>query len=421
MLDWKLYPMVGEIFNKQAVVLYELYNKDLKVSYTINQNNIYSVDNVMTGPTKTILSFKEDGVYTIDWYIQNQFKYKHRIIINDEVVKLIVVSCDFLEADTKDSLWDVMMKELFYYQRVAILHLGDQIYGDAEYKQCQELENRYKNRDGLKEQLNHYYYDLYSHRYCETFKPHHNILSATSNYYVWDDHEICNDAELNLNNPIHLMATQCYLDYQLSFSLSSHNPLTPFCWFTMLTPLIGMLSIERTSSHIPMESIMNCIKQLDCQKLILCFSYAFLPAPINYYGQLYTHLKGHAKFMNQDELTILLKFLFEWMGNSKKVIITSGDLHLGIHGSYQHENQMIPLLVSSPISNHPSLDRKLIAKGFKNETITLNHDIKLVVESAKARRCYGVIDLNEMTTSMQYSLQSYPKHVMKYIHAMLQF
>jgi hypothetical protein len=206
--------------------------------------------------------------------------------------------------------------------------------------------------------------------------------------------------------------------------LSPNHPLTPFCWYKLLTPTIGMLSIERTSGDIGIQDIImfiNKLNDMNIKKLILCFSYAFLPPPINVYGQLYTQLKGIGKFMNQNHLITLLTFLFQWMGDERQIVILSGDLHLGIHGQYKQNNKTIPLLISSPITNHPSLDRTLIAKGFKNETILLNEIIKLTIKSAKAKRCYGVVDLNDFTTSIEYSRDTYPKHFLNYIHTMLQF
>lgn len=401
MTDWKLYPTLGEIKNQQAVIIYEIADKKNIVTYTINHNEHYYVDNKQIGPTKVIIDFKIDGLFVVYWYINKILKYKQQLIINNDITKLIVVSCDFLEADTKNSLWQTMQHELYYYQRNAIIHLGDQMYADEEFK-------------------HHGDYQAYANRFCDTVRPHHDITSIASNYYIWDDHEIVNDAVLDLTNDIHIAAAQCYEDYQLSFELNYERPLSPYCWYkTINDDTIGVLSIERTSNTITKEMIIQFLSTCQVKKLILCFGAAFVPTPQNRYGRLYTRYKGTSKFYKATDLIALLTAFFEWMSEDKQLIICSGDLHCGIHGYYQYQKKKIPLLLASPITNHPSLDRTLIAKGFQG-TININQ-FKFVTLSAEARRCYGVIDLNDFTTDIVYSQETYPKNTLKYLHKMSQF
>jgi hypothetical protein len=394
--------MLGEMKNQKAVIIYEVENKKDIVTYTVNHNEHQYIDNNQNGPTKVIIDFKIDGLYVIYWYINKILKYKQQLVVNNHIAKLFVVSCDFLEADTKHSLWDTMRKDLYYYQRNAIIHLGDQIYADKVYKQ---------NGD----------YQDYSDRYCDTYRTHHDLLSVASNYFIWDDHEIVNDAVLDLTNDVHIAATRAYEDYQLSFELEYERPLSPYCWYkTVNDDSIGILSIERTSDIITNDMIIQFLSTCQVKQLIICFGAAFVPAPQNRYGHVYIHYKGTNKFYNNNDLVSLLNAFFNWMGEDKQIIILSGDLHCGIHGYYQQKKKQIPLLLSSPVTNHPSFDHTIIAKGFKN-IININGDIKFIVKSAKARRCYGTVDLHDFTTDIVYSRDKYPKNISKYIHTMLQF
>lgn len=469
MLQWKLYPLVGEIVDKSVSITYELYNKSTTITCQIN-GKTYAIEHQEYGPSNIVMQFDEYGTFTIHWKVNNIISYSHDVIISEYVNKLIVVSCDFLEADTKHSLWREMNDDLDD-KATAIIHLGDQMYADAEYKKAKKIQDEYEkqgqsDKQNTQSMLDNLYYDLYSNRLCDTFRPHHRILSKTSNYFLWDDHEIRNDycfdgrlvLDIDDNNPqlsgdyVANAAMKCYRDYQMSFEVNENHIINNFCWVKRLPgkpPYENqiMLSIERTFERISIDRIICAISELDYNEpitsLILCFASAPLPPPHNIAGDIYTKLNGTGKFWDLNDTHLLISWLFKWMTidtsmkntskmsdekrlsrpleakQYKRILILGGDLHLGVNGYYKKGHLQIPILISSPITNHPSFDRKLISKGLKGTTII--RDFSLIVTSSKARRCYGVVDLESFETTIVYSNDKYPKNILGYLRKMSNF
>lgn len=461
MLQWKLYPLVGEIVDKAVSITYELYNKNTKITCQIN-NRTYAIEHKEYGPSNIVMQFDDYGTFTLHWRVNGVIAYTHDVIVSEYVNKLIVVSCDFLEANTKHSLWNEMNDDLDN-NATAIIHLGDQMYADAEYKKAKKIQDEYEKQgatdiQNTQKMLDDLYYDLYSNRLCDTFRPHHRILSKTSNYFLWDDHEICNDycfnGVLDINSQlkgdkIAYAALKCYRDYQMSFEVTENRIINDFCWVKKLpgkSPYKNqlMISIERTFEHISVERIINAISELDYKEpiasLILCFASAPLPPPHNLSGDIYTMINGTGKFWDINDTYSLISWLFTWMSTDtsklseekrfsksldsgfkqyKRILILGGDLHLGVNGYYTKNNLKIPILISSPITNHPSFDRKLISKGLRG--MTTIRDLDLIVTSSKAKRCYGMVDLESFETTIVYSNDKYPKKIYDYLRKMSKF
>ena len=420
---WSLYPMVGEVRDRRAVVLFELHDKSKLVHFTIEQGTKkYVVENTSMGPTRLRLSFKEDMNYQIDWYIDYQHAFRHLINMTNHVDQLICMSCDLLEADTSVSMWNTIENEVLN-KTSALLHLGDQAYCDAQYHECCDLRRRYQSMPAMQDKLKMCYYQLYANRYCQTWAPHATVLSNTRNYFLWDDHEICNDVVFDPTNDIHVMASQCYKDYQASFQLDDRKVINDYCWVTTLNDDITLMAIERTSQHITVQQVCNAIEQLNANdtisRLILCFSSAPVPIPFGSAGTFYQQIKGIDKFWNQEDLIILLTWLFDWM-DKRQIVICGGDLHIGVNAIYIKENKSIPLLISSPITNQPTWDRKWIARGLRG-TKYLTPDIRYVGLQARARRCYGKIDLKTLQTDIVFSKEKYPKDIVRYLKTMAKF
>lgn len=405
MIEWLLCPMVGEVANNKAVVVHELKDKNVFLYVQIEQKDKVLVNVNDLGPTRSILSFSYPSVYQIYWYIGDVIIYTHQIH-NYPKNKLIVVSCDKPASDVKQSLWKMMQNEI-KNNNVAILHLGDQVYADKEYKECKKLQKKHLKKADNDAHLIPSYYHLYADRYHKTYISHHNILSNTSNYYIWDDHELHNNATINKNDNIDLMGIAAYKDYQ-AFQLEEHYFINDYCWYKMLNDDVLLVAIERTSEIISITSIITHVTHIikKIKKIILSFTCAIIPPPHDLSGLLYTTLIGTDKFFPTDKLEQLLTWLFSL---EQEIILLSGDLHLGCLSYYKKEDKTIPVIVASPISNNPSLDRSLIAMGLHGVTY-LNNNVTFHVISAKARRCYGVVDLDTFNTSIVYSRFKYPKH-----------
>ena len=413
---WKLPPIVGEIIDRQAKIVFEVMDKSSLVHYRIKEKS-HHVPVESSGPTNVLLKFKKDGIYIIHWLINNQLQYQHQVIISNHIKKLIFVSCDLLEADTKHSLWHRMIQEVSN-ERVAIMHLGDQAYMDPVFNECKKILTDSISLNHLQE-----CFELYGNRYCDTWRPHIELLSNVSNYYLWDDHEIYNDIQLdNINDEITRnianVAVKAYDLYQQSFHINKTNVINQYCWVKYVNEGVVIMTIERTSRDIELNEIFDAILKLEkVETLILCFSSAPIPRPQGFYGKIYGSLKGFGKFWDQEELLVLYQWLFTWMGE-KQVIVVGGDVHFGVYGHMMKGDLTIPVIIASPITNQPYADRSLASKGMSVHRLD---DITFTTISTKAKRCYATLDLDTMAINMVYSQNQYPKNKMKYIKTLSKF
>ena len=406
---WKLSPIVGEIVDNKVIVIFELYDISSKVSYRI-ANYTSNIILEPVGPTKVVIEFKQSGIYDIKWIINDVLQYQHQVNL-ENISKLIFVSCDLLEADTKHSLWTTMLSELD--QPVGLVHLGDQAYMDGVFNQCKKL-----IKDNITNLRQRQCFDLYSQRYCDTCKPHAALLSHVSNYYLWDDHEITNNIQFDISiKKITDVAVEVYKVYQQSCHLNFI--INDYCWYKYINDSTVILAIERISRPINLDEIFKAILSLNMDKLILCFSSAPIPTPQGKYGEVYKSLFGLEKFWNQDQLKILYQWLFGWMGSDRQVIVVGGDLHFGVHGQMFKDKLCIPVVIASPITNQPSFDRVLAAKAMKGDHMIGNMTFNTL--SSKARRCYATLDIDRMLIKMVYSEEKYPKNKLNYIKTLFSF
>lgn len=434
-LIWQLSPIVGEIQNKKVSIIFELYNKNSLVEYSIDDNTKIKIDVEPNGPTKVIINFNEEGNHSIIWCVNHMLGHTHNIMISNNMNKLIFVSCDLLEADTKQSLWSDMTFELTSDKKIGIVHMGDQAYMDPVFNYCKKyIEN---NNDDDIDKINAICVEAYGKRYCDTWMTHSDILSNTSNYYIWDDHEITNNVVLDsivddTTLTISQAAIKAYKSYQQSFHVKESFIINEYCWYKYIdsTKTTVMLAIERTSREITLDEIFNAIRNINekykINRLILCFTSAPIPIPHNNYGKSYIALKGLGKFWDSEKLEALYESLFDWMSQQEKreAVVVGGDVHFGVHGIIRKNELTIPVLIASPITNQPYPDRSLASKGMKGEHIMgVNNDMVFTTISSKARRCYGTLDLDSvpMTTNIVYSRCKYPNDVYKYLNAMSKF
>jgi hypothetical protein len=152
----------------------------------------------------------------------------------------------------------------------------------------------------------------------------------------------------------------------------------------------------------------------------LCFSSAPIPPPHGNYGELYKLTKGLGKFWEASKLELLYTWLFDWMGNDKHVVVVGGDVHFGVHGYALRKDIKIPVIIASPITNQPYPDRSLAAKGM-NGIHNIGTKITFTTLQSKARRCYGVLDLDNMDTKIVFSKDKHPDNISKYLDTMSQF
>jgi hypothetical protein len=441
---WRLPPMLGEICDRWAVILYEQVEKTvLACSMVAGDVDIidFSPKSIIKTewfyphkgefPTKVVLEFPDNGIYSLFWHNSETCIYRQTICIGDNPSKFIFVSCDMLEAEVKheDSMWTRMNDEINTSECTCLFHLGDQAYMDNIFV------NGLSNIDKREEILY-----SFGKRYYDTWKGHHAILSHVSNYNIWDDHEIKNNVNLyddqNLSNDELIMrdiATEAYGIYQESLHLDDKNRvLTPYSWYKVMGKLsdILIIAIERTSAVVNIIDLITNIHKL-CKgkmikRLILCFSSAPIPRPHGKYGKVYKMMAGddiENKFWNKGDLATLYFNLFNWIDQyGGEVLVVGGDLHFGTHGVVSYKDKEINVIISSPITNQPSPDRWVAAKGMRGRHVLMNngsHPIIFTTISSKARRCYAVVNMKEpfMMVRMEYSMVKFPKHPINYIKA----
>ena len=456
---WLLSPIVGEVSNLKAVIICEPILKTSSLGYSIKGSikegiiESYTYKQIIQpqelGPTRIVLSFPEDGYYEVKWFSEQEEIFQHGIIVTNEPNKMIFVSCDFLEADTPsdDSMWTRMQSEIVPNQRTCLIHVGDQAYMDKVFKDSV----RYANEHGYNDDTAQHIIQSFGKRYCNTWMPHHNILAGVSNYNLWDDHEIKNNMMLNdttLTNDekyVRDLAVYSYTLYQESQHLEKKEIISRYSWTKRMgiENEILMLAIERTSRLISVKEVLDAIDTLTADvrtdRLILCFASAPIPAPHGRYGTLYRKFvkdKGTvetSKFWPSNELAQLYRGLFAWMGgdNQREILVVGGDLHFGTYGVVRRSGREISVAIASPITNQPTTDRWLAAKGMPGLHYITDgsHEddnaipITFATISSQARRCYASVDLNTvpMKVVMNYSTHKLPNSLIKYLKMLISF
>jgi hypothetical protein len=451
---WLLSPVVGEVSNLKAVIICEPIVKTSPLNYSVKGSvrkgmiepytHTGRIETEEVGPTRFVLSFPEDGYYEIKWFSEQKEIFQHGIIVTNQPNKMIFVSCDLLEADTasNDSMWSRMQSEIIPGRRTCLIHVGDQSYMDKVFKDsvCYVSEHGYN--DDTAQHIIH----AFGKRYCDTWMPHHNILARVSNYNLWDDHEIknnimLNDTTLNDNEKyVRDLAVRSYILYQESQHLDKEEIISRYSWNKRMgaEKEILVLAIERTSRLVSVKEVLDGIKTLTTDvrtdRLILCFASAPIPPPHGRYGTLYRKFVGDkgtaetSKFWASSDLAELYRGLFSWMGTDKEkeVLVVGGDLHFGTYGVARRSGREISVVISSPVTNQPTTDRWLAAKGMPGlHYITHDEDMPITFStiSSQARRCYASVDLDTvpMRVVMHYSTCKLPDSSIKYLKTLISF
>lgn len=444
---WKIEPIVGEINGMKCKILFELTNIndtldcEIFISDSNDEELVSITQNIKSeekGFSDIIINFSEYGKYKLIWYININgdklnkiYGYEHEIVIKERPDKMIVVSCDMLEANVENnkSMWKIMEKELQNNDQIITMHLGDQAYMDGVFNKCLKLVKTGKYDE-------EFFINEFGQRYYDTWKNHIKILSNTMNINIWDDHEIKNNMLLNDESisddekTVRGFAVEAYKKYQESFHLDKQIILTKYSWYKIIGDVL-LIAFERTSENLNVQKAINIIKELSecCEhlvKIVICFSGAPIPPPSGPYGTLYEKLVGDMdKFWKTEDMINLYNNLFEIVEKGKDVVVCGGDLHFGTYGIMEKRGLTtlkIPVMISSPITNQPTIDRWLASKGLKgNHKITDQIIFKTI--KTKARRCYGVINFNDtpMSLHMEFSDQKMPKNIIKYLRTLISF
>lgn len=422
MAFWHLHPIVGQIRGNDVTIIFECVEDNLTLLlriYTEEDYHLFRTCDILTedgGVTKITLPLPDLVTYVLEWTYKDITHHRHKIAMQHPS-RYIFVSCDFLEADTSPSLWDKIKDERL---DSVLVHLGDQIYADAEFREGVRSvkKGNYSRRKIL---------ECYRQRYRTTWKRCNEALSNRSNIFLWDDHELVNNYCISSEHSseeavVAAVATDAYREYQLS----CHQEDTMEGDFVRGT--VSVLTIERTTHSPSIGKILARLHNTTTPKIFLCFASGPIPKPQGNFGTLYRFMTGEpeddeGKFWATKNLLGLYKGICDWLCDNpdKEVVVVGGDLHFGTHGRVSRGLQTFQVVISSPISNHPSHDRHIASLGMSG-VHQLGEGVVFETLSSKAQRCYATIDVEghpSRVTMVWNPLESphsrtrYYKHLLK--------
>lgn len=447
---WNLCPIVGEVKDYVVRILCEPKIKE-KLHYTIydtvyksivpgEENNLVQPE--IIGPTMIDIKVSYEGTYEIVWSNENICLYKQIICISEQPKKLLLVSCNMYEADVKKSMWKEIEKEIENERNCYLIHMGDQVYMDKEFKSCKNYIK--KNQENLDENK---IYNMLSKRYFKTWTPCSKVLSSVPNYMFLGDHEIVNNIKLYLEHsdphfgPTTKYLLEVYKWYQENLNIEIERILNDYSWVKVFgyEKNYVMFGIENCSSFLNVDDVATVISHYiypHVTKLFICFSCAPIPSPQGINGGIYEILTdnkkklltGDSKFWSHSDLTKLYSYLLylRMYYPQLDIVVFGGDVHFGLHATVSAGPNQFQVVVSSPITNNPTFDRTLASSGLKGEQIVGkthdNHDIIFNTISTKPRRCYASVDISQTPAEifMNYSNSVLPKNPLKYLRKLIQ-
>lgn len=290
-----------------------------------------------------------------------------RIDHRDGLSLVLIYSCDHVEADIENSLWQSLSMEYensineenFLSGRILHLHIGDNIYADHAWNESQNEP--------------HNALEKYRRRYRKTWFGSYNrrlTYKSGSHLMVEDDHFVVNNYVFSERdeNEISDAALQCYLDYQNSLHFGDHELSINNGWVRSFGKDV-IITFERFTEPINIENVIETIRNVknyhNPTGLIIATGWPCIPSPRNtFLADIYRTVLGTDKFLTDQELYQLYRALFDL--NVDHIVLVGGDLHFGFIGRIVDEMSLryIDLIIASPISNHPSITRKMAASGY---------------------------------------------------------
>ena len=431
---WKITPGIGDInYDKGLVkiILQPQYIENVELLIRVNGDEIiYTINIAKNIPTYVLIKIEQYGLYEMLWYQNNNLIYENKIKIGKPDF-VYVVSCDLLEADVskKNSMWNIMNDDIDDNYCNILLHLGDQAYCDGIFNKCKK-KKIYSPENIIIE---------YGNRYSKTWLPHHNITSKVVNKYLLDDHEIFNNID---PSKIYDAETQTIINgalmsyelYQNNSRISKNFSCTKYSWYEIIDDIL-FFTIERTTKKL---NIVEYLIELDniinnnpiIKKILIGCSFGAIPFPKGKYGKLYSAITRDdnsetSKFLSPRDLKIFYNMLFDIIDKYNVYIcVTGGDLHFGTFGKMIRNNKIIDVIVSSPITNYPSFDRKIARLGLRgSHLIDKKNNMTFYTHATKAKRCYFKIDIREVPFKIYFKTckQDLPHNLFRYMSTLIKF
>lgn len=357
-------------------------------------------------------------------------KLDHR----DSLGILYLLSCDLPEADTRQSLWETLLSDLDNIEgdgRSLVIHIGDNVYADM----CWNAKIQRKLAS---------YKDIYRARYRKTwFGDDHrsDVYAKASHLMLMDDHEVTNnfmDGRVRTKRQLlkYEAAMDVYTEYQESLLYNDgYIPRTTDRGWIRVIGNDLIITIDRSTGTLNLEKVVSIIKPIiehhrkqaildDTSNeetktivgVILVFSTSMIPYPRqSREARKYTRLYGRGKFVNDDDLSLLYRYLFTLVASNIAVLLVGGDLHMGLYATITDETGFwsFDVVVASPISNHPTLDRRMLSRGYRNTVFRMKSGIAFVTHTTQGKRCYAKVTIREhgykrYNIQMAYSMYNRP-------------
>lgn len=370
-----------------------------------------------------------------------------------ELGKMIIVSCDFPEMDTSNSLWNNIQVENPNF----VLHLGDQVYADEIFESLAKRPKDMQTKAA---------YAAYNDLYRRVFLRWTQLLTQSSHILILDDHDITNGAAISSykrgtvrsrianiaksvydnHNPIPTIQVphydrDCYVqngylaESRMGVRWKKLNDDTLLMivpryfsngvgiyedFFDTLREVMyreGEYNAENTTSQsflstadgkVLFESTDHPRK---IRKLLIGFTSAPVPRPSGAAVAAYRSVFGTDGLWENVDVQRLYETILQLIisrNGQIQVILVGGDLHLGLHATVSDGCHQFEVCVSSPISNQPTDCERLYANGLRNLNTIGN--LRFDVHLSSAMRNYLSLDLDTFIPRMVFSKQRFPKN-----------
>ncbi len=140
----------------------------------------------LTAETTYALTVEVDGAVVAG----RKGKVRTRGAADDEL-KVAAVSCNFTVRKDDTNRWhDLLHARVLTGDVSAVLHIGDQVYGDVAFGQSMQDVKDQGRTAAVVQAITARFRRLY--QYTWNYEPTREVLANTSNLMIWDDHEIRN-------------------------------------------------------------------------------------------------------------------------------------------------------------------------------------------------------------------------------------
>ena len=297
------------------------------------------------------------------------------------------VSCNFASRKGTTDLWkDLYERYVRHGTLDLLLHVGDQVYGDAAFAEATNiLGTRKKGTATQEKQILNLYRRLYLWNWG--LESTRTVLANVPNLMIWDDHETRDDwgslpEDSDQGGQAHYigsLARRVYREYQRQLWDDLHDPGSDeledhyHTWGT-----IGVVFIDQrggrsfdvdprrpylgTKQWDRLRTALNTGVLKDVRALIvvtsvpLCYLGAAFGNTLVFRGDDRADHWSYAK--NRQEQVEMIRLLRQWKAaGNREVIVVGGDVHVGCKTDIKHQgNTVFKQLITSPITNKPPHD-----------------------------------------------------------------